>query len=78
MNGGDVLTLVCDYYDHDGRFQAQYTLGTPIIVPEDGVLTIANRELTVPADGRMLFTYRLTDLYQAHYWLPIKDSHTEG
>ena len=73
MNGGDVITLVCDFYDYNGLFQAQYTLGNPVIVPEDGVLTIANMELTGPEDTRFLYTYRLTDLYQAHYWLPVKE-----
>ena len=73
MNGGDIITLVCDFYDYQGNFQAQYTLGDPIMVPEDCVLTIANKELTVSEDMRMLYTYRLTDLYQAHYWLPIKE-----
>ncbi|MBR3401691.1 MAG: peptidase C11 [Parasporobacterium sp.] len=73
MNGGDIITLVCDFYDYQGNFQAQYTLGDPIIVPEDCVLTIANKELTGSEDMRMLYTYRLTDLYQAHYWLPIKE-----
>ena len=74
MNGGDIITLVCDYYDYNGVFQAQYTLGDPVIVPEDGVLTIANMELTGSADMRMLYTYRLTDLYQAHYWLPVTEA----
>ena len=73
MNGGDIITLVCDFYDYQGNFQAQYTLGDPIMVPEDCVLTIANKELTGSEDMRMLYTYRLTDLYQAHYWLPIKE-----
>ena len=74
MNSGDIITLVCDYYDYNGVFQAQYTLGDPVIVPEDGVLTIANMELTGSADMRMLYTYRLTDLYQAHYWLPVTEA----
>jgi len=73
MNGGDVITLVCDYYGYDGSFQAQYTLGDPVLVPEDCVLTVVNKELAVPDDMRMLYTYRLTDLYQAHYWLPVKE-----
>ncbi|MBE6010904.1 MAG: hypothetical protein E7236_09670 [Lachnospiraceae bacterium] len=72
MNGGDIITLICDYYDRAGNFQAQYTIGDPIIVPEDCVLTIVNKELTSSEDTQMLYTYRLTDLYQAHYWLPIK------
>jgi len=71
MNGGDIITLLCDYYDYKGSFQSQYTLGDPIIVPEDGTLHIVNMELTGSEDMRMLYTYRLTDLYQAHYWLPI-------
>ena len=72
MSGGDVITLLCDYYDYNGRFQAQYTLGNPIVVPEDGVLTIVNVTL-IGEDIRMLYTYRLTDLYQAHYWLPVTE-----
>ena len=71
MNGGDIITLLCDYYDYKGSFQSQYTLGDPIIVPEDGTLHLVNMELTGSEDMRMLYTYRLTDLYQAHYWLPI-------
>ena len=73
MNGGDILTLVCDHYDYNGTFQAQHALGDPITVPEDCVLTITNKELTASEDIRMLYTYRLTDLYQAHYWLPVKE-----
>ena len=74
MNGGDVITLVCDYYTYDGVFSAQYTLGSPVIVPEDGRLSVANMKIAGGEDDRMLYTYRLTDLYQAHYWLPV----TEG
>ena len=73
MDAGDVITLVCDYYDYEGNFQAQFALGDPITVPEDCVLTIANMELTGSENMRMLYTYRLTDLYQAHYWLPVKE-----
>jgi hypothetical protein len=40
-------------------------------VPEDGVLTIGNMELTASSDYQMLYTGRLTDIYQAHYWLPV-------
>ena len=73
MNGGDIITLLCDYYDYKGSFQSQYTLGDPIIVPEDGTLHIVNMELTGSEDMRMLYTYRLTDMYQAHYWLPVTE-----
>ena len=73
MNGGDIITLLCDYYDYNGTFYSQYTLGDPVVVPEDGILTIANQELTGSEDMRMLYTYRLTDVYQAHYWLPVME-----
>ena len=73
MNGGDVIELICDYYTYDGIFTAQYKLGDPITVPDDGVLTLVNMELTSAEDYRMLYTYRLTDIYQAHYWLPLTE-----
>ena len=74
MNGGDEIVLVCDYYNYNGEFSSQYTLGDPITVPEDGVLTIVNMKLTADENSRMLYTYRLTDIYQAHYWLPVTES----
>ena len=40
-------------------------LGDPFLVPEDGHLTIANRKIA--GAERMLYTVRLTDIYQAHY-----------
>ncbi len=74
MNGGDTITLVCDYYDYNGVFSAQYTLGEPVTVPEDGILTLANMEIAGGEDDRMLYTYRLTDIYQANYWLPMTEA----
>jgi hypothetical protein len=40
-------------------------------VPEDGVLTMGNMEFTAGSGYQMLYTGRLTDIYQAHYWLPV-------
>ena len=74
MNAGDEIVLVCDYYSYDGVFTAQYTLGDPITVPEDGVLELVNKKIVGGENDRMLYTYRLTDIYEAHYWLPL----TEG
>ena len=74
MDEGDEIVLICDYYSYDGLFTAQYTLGDPIIVPEDGVLELANMQIKGGEDDRMLYTYRLTDIYQAHYWLPLAEN----
>ena len=71
MEAGDEIKLLCDYFTYDGNFESQYVLGKPVTVPEDGVLTIGNMELTASSDYQMLYTGRLTDIYQAHYWLPV-------
>ena len=55
----------CDFYSYDGEYQDSYLLGEPLVIGEDGVV-IMNAEL--PEEGRLLFTFRFTDLYQQHYW----------
>ena len=40
-------------------------LGEQLVIGEDGIV-IANAVL--PTEGRLLFTYRFTDLYQQNYW----------
>lgn len=71
LEPGDVIQPVCDYFSYDGTFASQYTLGDPVIVPEDAQLEIVNMEIT--GGSRMLYTARLTDLYQADYWLPMTE-----
>lgn len=70
---GDTIQLICDYYHYDGTFDAQYTLGNQITVPEDGTLTLANQAIEGNAGDRCLFTYRLTDIYQARWYLPMAE-----
>ncbi len=70
LEPGDVIQPVCDYFTYDGTFAAQYTLGDPFIVPDDAVLPVVNKTIT---GGRMLYTARLTDIYQANYWLPMTE-----
>ncbi|MDO5702843.1 MAG: peptidase C11, partial [Lachnospiraceae bacterium] len=72
VNEGDVIQPVCDYFTYEGTFEGCYKLGDPILVPEDGSLTVANMKLT--GEGRMLYTVRLTDIYQAHYWVPMTEA----
>ena len=71
LEPGDVIQPVCDYFTYDGTFEAQYTLGDPVIVPDDACLTVAN--MSVTGGSRMLYTARLTDIYQANYWLPMTE-----
>ena len=71
-NGGDIIQLICDYFTYEGAFEGSYQLGDPFLVPEDGHLTVANRKIA--GGERMLYTVRLTDIYQAHYWLPLLET----
>ncbi len=72
LEGGDRIQPICDYFTYDGSFESSYKLGEPIIVPEDGTLTVANMKIV--GSDRMLYTIRLTDIYQAHYWVPMLQS----
>ena len=71
LEEGDVIQPVCDFFAKDGSFAAAYELGDPFIVPEDGQLKVVNKQVT--GGERMLYTARLTDYYQAHYWLPMTE-----
>ena len=71
LEPGDVIQPVCDYFTYDGTFESQYTLGDPFIVPDDADLQVANMKVT--GGSRMLYTARLTDIYQANYWLPMTE-----
>ncbi len=63
---GDTLEFLCDYYSYEGDYEDSYLLGEPLVVTEEG-LTISD----VPLEGRTQAAYRLTDLYNQHYWTPV-------
>ena len=69
INAGDTIELLCDYYDLDGSYSASYTLGTKFTVPQSG-LSLYNLTLAV---GDVDATYRITDIYGNHYWVPIEE-----
>lgn len=71
LEEGDVIQPVCDFFAKDGSFASAYELGDPFIVPEDGQLKVVNKQVT--GGVRMLYTARLTDYYQANYWLPMTE-----
>ena len=69
---GDRIQPLCDYITYEGSFEGCYALGDELTVPADGKLTVANRKIT--GGKRCLYTVRLTDLYQAHYWVPALEA----
>ena len=65
---GDRIVLLCDYYNFDGSYSATYSLGNSFTVPSGGLKL---RNLALNADN-LSVTYRLTDIYGNHYWLPVE------
>ena len=72
VRSGDRIQPLCDYITYKGSFEGCYQLGDEITVPADGKLTVANRKIT--GGERYLHTVRLTDIYQAHYWVPALEA----
>ena len=66
---GDEIDLVCDFYDYDGNFQAQHKMGETITVDGEG-LVMGTYEVV---GQRMLYGYRLTDIYNANHWTPMSE-----
>ncbi len=69
FSAGDTVQLLCDHYTEDGSVKDEYKLGNAFTVGSDGLEVYS---LKVDNDGCM-FTYRLTDLYGAFHWLPLKN-----
>lgn len=64
---GDKIQFLCDYYDYDGNYRDSYRLGDPITL--GSTVEIANTPIASDL-SRCRVTYRLTDIYQQHYWTP--------
>ncbi len=65
VKAGDQIDFICDYYSYDGTYQDSYYLGDTITLSADPV--IGNIDI---GDNKVSVTYRLTDIYQQHYWTP--------
>lgn len=66
FQAGDQIDFLCDYYDTNGNFQHAYYLSEPITVGDTlkvGVYQIEGME--------MLYSYCLTDIYNAVHWTPV-------
>lgn len=66
LQPGDRLDFICDYYSYDGDFRDNYYLGETMTVSEN--MSISNVEV---GTGDVQATYRLTDIYNRHYWTPV-------
>ncbi len=65
LQAGDTLDFLCDYYSYNGTYQDSYYLGEQMTVDEQ--MTISN----VKINGECSATYRITDIYQQHYWTEV-------
>ena len=66
VKAGDKIDFLCDYYSYDGEYQDSYMLGEQITLKDN--VEIGYRDYGDNADRVM---YRLTDIYQQHYWTPV-------
>ncbi len=63
--GGDVIDFVSDYHSYDGSITERYIIGEQYQV--QGELNISNINIT---NANLVYSYRLTDIYNTSYWLP--------
>lgn len=61
---GDKLQFVCDYHSYDGKKVEKHFLNDVYVVSND--LTLSNIYINNP---NLVYSYRLTDIYNNHYWL---------
>ena len=66
IKAGDTIELICDHYNFDGSFDSSYTLGKQFKVPASG-LKLENLKIDAVFDA----TYRITDIYDNHYWVDV-------
>ena len=67
---GDTIQLLCDHYTEDGTVKDEYKLGSAFTVGQNGLKLYS---LKVDNSG-CVFSYRLTDIYGAFHWLPMKSN----
>ena len=65
LEKGDTIDFLCDYYRYDGSYENSYCLGDQMTF--EGELELSNVDV---GEGEVSMCYRLTDIYQQHYWTP--------
>jgi hypothetical protein len=66
LTAGDEIDFVTDYYDYNKNFKDAYYLGETMTVDKD-MKDMVIENLPV-GDGKVLVTYRFTDIYGQNYW----------
>ncbi len=64
IKSGDVLRFVCNYHSYDGSMTEAYPLNEDYTVSGD--LVLSNIYINNPD---LVYSYRLTDIYNNRYWL---------
>jgi hypothetical protein len=65
IKAGDKIDYLCDYYTYDGKYTDTFYLGKQYTATGDWNIeniSIGNRDY--------LMTYRITDMFDNHYWTP--------
>ncbi len=63
LMNGDVIELVCDYYNYNGTYDNSYVLGKPLTVTDH--VYIGDVDIT---NYKVVSTYQITDIYQQNYF----------
>ncbi len=69
LKEGDVIQLLCDFYDYEGNYDDTYPLGTPITVTKD--LAVSDKYIGTTGHVKMMYVF--TDIYNQKYWTAALD-----
>ncbi len=69
LKEGDVIQLLCDFYDYEGNYDDTYPLGSPITVTKD--LSVSDKYLGTTGHVKMMYVF--TDIYNQKYWTAALD-----
>ena len=68
LEEGDTIDFVCDYYTYDKKYQDSYLLGEQMVVK--GAMSDMEISNVSVGEGKVLETYRFTDIFGQDYWTP--------
>ena len=70
IQDGDKLEFTAEYHSYDGSITDRYFISDPYIVSGD--LNLSNITLT---NTKIVYSYRLTDIYNNSFWLPVQKTY---
>ncbi|WP_408069750.1 clostripain-related cysteine peptidase [Butyrivibrio sp. JL13D10] len=71
LQSGDRIDFLCDFYDYNQKYQDKYHLGEPMII--DGKMEDMHISNNNVGDGKVLVSFKFTDIYGQEYWTPAKE-----